>query len=125
MKCAPSSLTFTSITLCLAQYDSPNAFTSAFIKSHLHQFAKENPGIEITVSVRPNRHPVIIGAYINGRIKPICVRNMEPNEILQKALLLRNANGEKLKKVTRPVKSLNESVRGIWSPYHTEVPFKI
>jgi large subunit ribosomal protein L43 len=43
---------------------------------------------------------------------------MEPNEILEKALLLRNASGETLKRVTKPVKSLNESVRGIWSPFH-------
>jgi large subunit ribosomal protein L43 len=46
------------------------------------------------------------------------VRNMEPNEILEKALLLRNASGEKLKRETKKVKSLNESVRGIWSPFH-------
>ena len=46
------------------------------------------------------------------------MRNMEPNEILQKADLLRNANGEKQKRVTKPVKSLNESVRGIWDPFH-------
>jgi large subunit ribosomal protein L43 len=39
-------------------------------------------------------------------------------QVLQKAELLRDANGEKLKKVTKPVKSINESVRGVWSPYH-------
>jgi large subunit ribosomal protein L43 len=43
---------------------------------------------------------------------------MEPNQILEKALLLRNASGEKLKRDTKKVKSLNESVRGIWSPFH-------
>ena len=37
---------------------------------------------------------------------------------MQKALLLRDASGEKLKKVTKPVTSLNESVRGIWDPFH-------
>lgn len=63
---------------------------------------------------------MIRGQYINGREKAICVRNMQPNEILQKATLLRNASGEKLKKVTKPVKSLNESVRGIWSPFHDQ-----
>lgn len=50
---------------------------------------------------------------------------MEVTEIMQKVLLLRNANGEKLRRVTRPVKSLNESVRGVWSPHHTAEPFKI
>lgn len=44
--------------------------------------------------------------------------NMDPKEIVKKAVLLRDASGEKLKKVTKPVKSLNESVRGIWDPFH-------
>lgn len=37
---------------------------------------------------------------------------------MQKAELLRDANGEKLHKSTKPVSSLRESVRGVWSPYH-------
>ena len=36
----------------------------------------------------------------------------------EKARLLRDASGEKLKRVTKPVRSLRESVRGVWSPYH-------
>lgn len=60
------------------------------------------------------------GKYICGKEKAICVRNMEPTEILEKALLLRSASGEKLKRVSKPVKSLNESVRGIWDPFHEE-----
>lgn len=46
------------------------------------------------------------------------MRNLEKEQILQKAELLRDANGEKLRRVTRPVGSRNESVRGVWSPYH-------
>ncbi|GKT87791.1 mitochondrial 54S ribosomal protein MRPL51 [Colletotrichum tofieldiae] len=67
---------------------------------------------------RPSKHPVIVGHYINGREKAICVRNMEPLEILKKAELLRDASGEKVKRVNKPVTSINPSVRGIWSPYH-------
>jgi large subunit ribosomal protein L43 len=37
---------------------------------------------------------------------------------MKKAELLRDASGEKLKKVTKPVSSIKESVRGVWSPYH-------
>ena len=37
---------------------------------------------------------------------------------MQKAELLRDASGEKLRRVTKPVKSINESARGVWSPYH-------
>ena len=72
----------------------------------------------VNVSPRPNKHPVVTGHYINGRHKAICVRNLEPGQILKKAELLRDASGEKLKRITKPVKSINESVRGVWSPYH-------
>lgn len=61
---------------------------------------------------------MLIGHYINGGTKSICVRNMEPLTILEKAKLLRDASGEKLKRVDKPVQSINPSVRGIWSPYH-------
>lgn len=41
-------------------------------------------------------------------------------QILKKAELLRDASGEKLKRVRggKVVESLNESVRGMWSPMH-------
>ena len=48
------------------------------------------------------------------------MRNLEPLQILKKAELLRDASGEKLKRVTKPVQSINDSVRGVWSPYHGE-----
>jgi len=95
-----------------------NISSSGFLRSALPQFARQNPQVEISVSPRPRKHPVIRGQYINGREKAICVRNMEPTQILQKAMLLRDASGEKLKKMNKPVRSLNESVRGIWSPFH-------
>lgn len=95
----------------------PNSL-SLYLKHHLTAFAKANPQIEIRVSPRPRKHPVVRGVYINGREKAICVRNLEPDQIAQKVALLREASGEKLKRINKPVKSLNESVRGIWSPYH-------
>ncbi|PQE25079.1 Mitochondrial ribosomal protein [Rutstroemia sp. NJR-2017a BVV2] len=92
---------------------------NSFLKHSLSKFAAANPQIEMTVSPRPAKHPVIIGHYANGREKAICVRNLEKDQILQKAELLRDASGEKLKRVTKPVRSINQSVRGIWSPYHS------
>ncbi|KAL2362327.1 hypothetical protein RJZ56_004747 [Blastomyces dermatitidis] len=94
---------------------------SAFLKYTLPSFAAANPQIEIRVSPRPKKHPVIKGHYINGREKAVCVRNLEKEQILAKALLLKEASGEKLRRVRKPVSSLNESVRGIWSPYHGDV----
>jgi large subunit ribosomal protein L43 len=95
-----------------------NFVSSSFLRNSLARFAAANPQIEMTVSPRPRKHPIIVGHYINGREKAICVRNLQKEQILQKAELLRDASGEKLKRVTKPVRSINESVRGVWSPYH-------
>lgn len=48
------------------------------------------------------------------------MKNLQQEQILSKVHLLRDASGEKLVKVTKPVKSLNESVRGVWSGLHGE-----
>ncbi|ATY64491.1 mitochondrial ribosomal protein L43, putative [Cordyceps militaris CM01] len=91
---------------------------NGFIKSLLPKVAASNPQVEFAVSPRPGRHPVIIGHYINGRTKPICVRNLSPYEILQKVELLRDASGNKNRRTSKAVVSTKPSVRGIWSPYH-------
>ncbi|KAI1075306.1 thioredoxin-like protein [Whalleya microplaca] len=91
---------------------------NVFIKTQLSKFAAAHPQIEFAVSPRPRKHPVLIGHYINGKQKSICVKNMEALQILKKVELLRDASGEKVKRVNKSVTSINESVRGIWSPYH-------
>ena len=72
----------------------------------------------MTVSPRPNKHPLLRAHYVNGRERAVCVRNLEPKEILAKAELLRSASGAPVRHTTRKVFSENESVRGIWDPYH-------
>ncbi|KAF2432429.1 hypothetical protein EJ08DRAFT_732512 [Tothia fuscella] len=89
-----------------------------FLKHTLPRLALSNPSIEITVSPRPHKHPLIKGHYMNGRTRDICVRNLEKEEILAKVEILRLAGGEKLRSVKKPVGSANESVRGIWSGLH-------
>ncbi|KAI9827831.1 MAG: 39S ribosomal protein L51, mitochondrial [Thelocarpon impressellum] len=93
---------------------------NAFLRSPLlAAFARSHPHIELTVSPRPASHPIIRASYINGREKVVCVRNLEPAQVLQKAELLRDASGEKLRREKKPVKSGGgESVRGVWSGLH-------
>ncbi len=91
---------------------------SAFIKTYLPALAAKHPQIEFIVSPRPSKHPVLTGHYVNGKNRSICVKNLEANQILKKIELLRDSNGEKNKRFTKPVRSINESVRGVWSPYH-------
>ena len=91
---------------------------TAFLKHQLPAFAAANPQIEIQVSPRPGKHPVIKGVYVNGREKAVCVRGLEPGEIGNKADLLRGFNGEKVRRSRGVVRSANEGVRGVWSPFH-------
>jgi large subunit ribosomal protein L43 len=93
---------------------------SSFIQKMLPKFAAAHPEIEITVSPRPSKHPVINAHYINGNTRTICVRNMHANMVQGKANLLRDSTGERNRRTKKPVQSFNESVRGIWSPYHGE-----
>ncbi|KAI2615287.1 thioredoxin-like protein [Hypoxylon sp. NC1633] len=99
-------------------YSGSSRGMNSFIKSQLSKFAASHPQIEFAVSPRPRKHPVLIGRYINGKQKSICVKNMDPLQILLKVQLLRDSSGEKVKRVNKPVTSINESVRGVWSPYH-------
>ncbi|KAL9626994.1 MAG: hypothetical protein Q9204_006886 [Flavoplaca sp. TL-2023a] len=91
-----------------------------FLQSRLPRFAASHPSIEIHVSPRPHRHPVIRGHFINGTQHSICVRNLEMKDILRKAEILRDMSGEKARRIKggRVVGSLNEGTRGIWSPFH-------
>lgn len=107
---------------------------NAFLLHSLPIFAKRNPFIEITVAPQPNTHPVIIGHYTNGNRKEVCVKNMTNEQVRVEAERLRDTTGEKERRngsvgggrdgrggrggIGRPVTSLNESVRGIWSPFH-------
>ncbi len=98
---------------------------SAFLKHLLPAFARANPGVEMSVSPRPTAHPVIRATYVNGRDKAVCVRNLAKEQVLRKALLLRDdATGERVRDkgrrraVVRPAAGGDGSVRGVWSPFH-------
>ncbi|KAF9172319.1 39S ribosomal protein L43, mitochondrial [Entomortierella chlamydospora] len=95
-----------------------------YVKKDLIQFAKEHPHVEVIVTPRPSKHPVIRGLYLNGKDKVVCVRNMEPKDIAGKVELLKESSGNRMKVFKKPVISTTESVRGIWSPFHS-APHKI
>ncbi|KAK9239747.1 thioredoxin-like protein [Lipomyces kononenkoae] len=88
-----------------------------YLHENLQGIAAANPGVEMEVQVRKG-HPVITGDYMNGRQKVICVRNMKPHEIEKKVQILRDASGQKLRRMKHPVYSTNQGPRGIWSPFH-------
>jgi large subunit ribosomal protein L43 len=90
----------------------------SFLTHALSNFARAHPSIEISISPRPKHHPVIRGHYTNGFVKSICVRSLEQDEVRKMAERLRDTSGEPWRRQLKPVKSLNESVRGVWSGIH-------
>lgn len=92
--------------------------SSIFIQKTLPKFAARHPEIEITVSPKPQQHPTVIAHYINGLTRPVCLRKCDANQILNKVEMLRDSTGEMNRKVNKAVRSYNDSVRGVWSPYH-------
>ena len=72
--------------------------TSGFIKSLLPKFAAASPTVEITVSPRPSRHPVVIGHYINGKqTSRINYESIEFNRPLPDSLFAKPENAKAVK----------------------------
>ncbi|GAA5827186.1 hypothetical protein JCM3770_003024 [Rhodotorula araucariae] len=96
----------------------------AFLASpRLAQLARDNPATEFVVDrvEQAGRHPLLRAVYLNGRTKEICVRNLAPSSIAQKAQLLLDSSGAKIVPIRRPgVHSTTDSVRGVWSAFHEE-----
>ncbi|CCH44640.1 hypothetical protein BN7_4209 [Wickerhamomyces ciferrii] len=90
-----------------------------FLRRRLENYATSNPKIEFKI-IEKAGHPVIKGEYINGREKAICIRNLNIDIIQQKLNLLRESSGAQLTRTKGKVTSLNESIRGIWSPLHVD-----
>ncbi|GAA5990618.1 hypothetical protein JCM10908_003157 [Rhodotorula pacifica] len=86
--------------------------------------ARRNPQVEVVVDrvEGNNKHPILRALYANGRSKEICVRNLPPSAISQKAQLLLDSSGHQISSnLKRPsVQSGNDSVRGVWSAFHEE-----
>ncbi|KAJ4356612.1 39S ribosomal protein L51, mitochondrial [Didymosphaeria variabile] len=107
------------ITLRYCDWAGSSKGMNAYLKTQLGVFAKRNPQIEIQVYKKHNHHPVITANYLNGHEKTVNVKNMTPEGVREKIELLRNSSPEKNKRVpSKPVTSINENVRGIWSPFH-------
>ena len=93
---------------------------SRFLTSPLlNRLTTSYPGVEFRVSPKPRRHPVLKATYINGRVKAVCVRNKEKEQILKMAEFLVGNSGKRNERIKgKKVLSENESVRGVWSPMH-------
>lgn len=64
-------------------------------------------------------HPKLVFHYNNDHNNQVSIANLPPSEIVNKINEHSQSSGNKLFKWNHKVLSINESVRGIWSPLHT------
>lgn len=92
----------------------------------LDLLSKKYPFIQFGI-LRKSGHPIIRGQYNNGREKVICVRNLNIDNVENKLKLLKDSSGEVLRRRTKNdnVETLNSSVRGVWSPVHSSMRYRV
>ena len=96
------------------------------VSDRLNKLSQELPHIHFEV-LRKSGHPLLRAQYTNGREKVICVRNLNIDNVEKKLTLLKDASGEVLRRRSKNqnVESLNNSVRGVWSPFHSVSNYKV
>lgn len=69
---------------------------------------------------------MLLLAIVNDRTKDIGLKGLDRREVLDRIQLLLDSSGEKIRSLRgKPVQSISESTRGVWSGMHVEEPFKI
>ncbi|KAK6197576.1 uncharacterized protein RJT21DRAFT_123403 [Scheffersomyces amazonensis] len=83
----------------------------------IDKFAGETQYIFYEVTKKPG-HPILKFHYSNDTVQEVSVANLKAEEILDKLDHYSQRSGNKLIKFNHKVMSVNDSVRGIWSPLH-------
>ncbi|MCI11826.1 ribosomal protein L51/S25/CI-B8 domain protein, partial [Trifolium medium] len=87
----------------------------AFMESHLPAFKEANPQLEVDTEMIRGQHPHLKAFYKNHNDRVVCVKNMDPEEILLHATRLRNALGRKVIKLRTRHVTKHPSVQGTWT----------
>lgn len=82
------------------------------------KFAQNNKDIVFEIVTRKG-HPTLNFYYNNGVETAVDVKNMKVGEVAKKLQEFIRRSGNEPFKYNHKVLSNNESVRGIWSPFHT------
>ncbi|XP_061998136.1 large ribosomal subunit protein mL43 [Rosa rugosa] len=92
----------------------------SFMESYLPAFKEKNPQLEVVTEHIRGQHPHLKGLYNNQNERVVCVKNMDPEEILQCATRLRNSLGRKVVKLRTRHVTKHPSVQGTWT---TDIKF--
>ncbi|ODV68866.1 hypothetical protein HYPBUDRAFT_147398 [Hyphopichia burtonii NRRL Y-1933] len=96
---------------------SSNGVRELLKSGKLNKVASTKPQIVFDI-VKRSGHPQLKFHYNNDVVKDVDVRNLKDSEVLKKLHEHSQSSGNPLYKYNHKVKSVNESVRGIWSPLH-------
>ena len=76
-------------------------------------FAEANPHIEVCVSERPNKHPLIKGFYANDPEKTLSLKNLSMQQVVERVKFLRDARPVGMRKWAKPFRT-TPSIQGSW-----------
>lgn len=96
------------------------------VSKRIDGLSQRYPHIQFEI-LRKSGHPIIRAQYTSGREKVVCVRNLNIDNVENKLKLLKDSSGDILRKRAKNanVETLNSSVRGIWSPVHSSMRYKV
>ncbi|CAN6647888.1 large ribosomal subunit protein mL43 [Trichomonascus vanleenenianus] len=112
------------ITLRYCNWGGSSQGMRELLRKDIRSIAASHPKVEFHLARDPGKHPILKGEYTNGNTKVICVRNHDKQKVADKINLLAESSGARLKRYKKAVDSPNESVRGIWSPFHVDKRYR-
>ena len=106
------------LKLIYCEHGGSSASVREFISSgRVVSFAKENPDVTLIVKPRNGKHPHVMGQYLTGYDKQICVKNESLKRIEEVLQMLNNTSGRKITKLSgKSVRTATPSIQGIWTP---------
>ncbi|KAF5178745.1 Subtilisin-like protease [Thalictrum thalictroides] len=86
----------------------------SFMESLLPTFKEGNPQLEVVTEMIRGQHPHLKAFYKNKKERVVCVKNLDPEEVLLHATRLRNALGRKVVKLKTRHVTRHPSVQGCY-----------
>ncbi|KAF5092356.1 hypothetical protein D0Z00_004622 [Geotrichum galactomycetum] len=111
------------ITLQYCNWGGSSNGMRQLLSTQIKSVAAKYPDVEFVLK-KKSGHPTITGEYGVGKTQTVSVRNATLGQIKEQIEFIHDNRGNAPKKYKYPVKSTNESVRGVWSPFHTNPDFR-
>ena len=84
-----------------------------FAEQMLVPFATANPQIQIAVSNKSGRHPLVTGFYVNDPAKTLSLKGLSAKQVLQRIQTLRDSRPVEVRKWHKQFRS-SPSIQGEW-----------